>query len=517
MFGGTIIARGCFAGLARVASTTDRDPRRPGRRAFAVTSTALALFCATGACAAVPVPTVTGPITGPGTPFVTPPSGLNLAASGFVEQEYFVAGTARAHTAAGPLLGDGRWSAAADGDTAAYETRILVRRPARQQDFNGTVIVEWLNVSGGLDAAPDWTFVQTLIRREGYAWVGVSAQFVGVAGTGGPLGLNLSLKAVNPARYAPLVHPGDSFSYDIFSQAAEAIRHPDGPAPLGPLVPKRLIAVGESQSAFRFVTYVNAVHPLAQEYDGFLIHSRGGGAAPLSQGAQGDIATPTPTAVRDDGDVPVLIFETETDLITLGDFAARQPDEGNVRVWEVAGTSHDDAYGLSVGPNDGGRGAMDTSYLPPVTSIFGVIQCAAAINAGPQHYVENAALKRLTGWVRAGRVRGASAPRLQVSAGPPPSIDRDALGNALGGIRTPAVDVPVATLSGLGQTGGSFCSLFGTTTPLDPATLASRYPSHSAYVSAVRDDVQRAVRAGFILKPDARAIKEAALASDIGG
>src|SRR5690606_30533800 len=114
----------------------------------------------------------------------------------------------------------------------------------------------------------------------------------------------LALKSVNPVRYGPLAHPGDSFSYDIFSQVAAALRAPVGPAPLGPLKPRRLIAVGESQSAFRLTTYVNAVHPTARVYDGFLIHSRGASSAPLSQAPQADIPAPASVHVRDDVDVP---------------------------------------------------------------------------------------------------------------------------------------------------------------------------------------------------------------------
>src|SRR5881397_2997100 len=114
------------------------------------------------------------------------------------------------------------------------------------------------------------------------AWVGVSAQAVGVEGGGGILpGIDLHLKQVNPARYGSLVHPGDTFSYDMFSQAGQAIRRsPD--VLLGGLRPKQLLAVGESQSAHRLVTYIDAVHPGAGIYDGFLVHSRGGDAAPLS-------------------------------------------------------------------------------------------------------------------------------------------------------------------------------------------------------------------------------------------
>lgn len=475
------------------------------------------LLAAGAASAQVPVPSITGPISSPGSAFVTPPSALDLASLGWVEEEFFLSGTARAFTASAPLGSDGKWTAAPNGPTAPYTTRILVRRPIEKREFNGTVVVEWLNVSGGLDAAPDWTFVQTLLRREGFAWVGVSAQFQGVAGTGGPLGLSLALKTVNPQRYGPLSHPGDSFSYDIYSQVAAALRSPNGPAPLGPLKPRRIIAIGESQSAFRLTTYVNAVHPTANVYDGFLVHSRGAGSAPLSQAPQAAIPAPSSVHVRDDVDVPTMIFQAETDLVLLGYFADRQPDAGNVRLWEVAGTAHDDTYGLSVGPGDAGRGAADTTYDPPVTSIFGVFECDAPINAGPQHYVLNAALWRLNRWVRTGRVRGGSAPRLAITPGSPPVIERDAFGNAFGGIRTPAVDVPVATHSGLGQTGSAFCGLFGTTVPFDAATLAALYPSHAHYVRAVVRAARQAMRAGYLLKADVIEIKRAAKASSIGG
>jgi len=474
-----------------------------------------AFFFAASAQGVVATQTVTGPITSPGSAFLTPPTSLDLASFGYVEEEFFVAGTATSYTSASPLGTDGRWTAT-PADTADYVTRILVRRPTNPKKFNGSVVVEWLNVSGGLDAAPDWTFVHTMLLRDGFAWVGVSAQLVGVSGSGGPLGLNLSLKAVNPVRYAPLVHPGDSFSYDMFSQVAQAIRQPSGVAPLGPLRPRRILATGESQSAFRLVTYVDAVHPIARVYDGFLVHSRGASGAPLSESPQATITTPTPSLIRTDIDVPVLTLETETDLITLGFFPARQPDDRHVRLWEIAGTAHDDVYGLAAGPDDPGPAALDTTYLPPVTSIFGVITCSGPINAGPQHYVTSAALWRLNRWARTGQAHGASAPRLDIDPGPPAALRHDPFGNVLGGIRTPQVDVPIATLSGLGQSGGGFCALFGTTTPFDAATLATLYPRHTGYVAAIADAARKAVHAGVVLKADHPAIIQAAMGSTIG-
>ena len=478
----------------------------------------LLLVCVPAARASgeVPTPDVIGPVTSPGSAFVTPPIAFDLAPQGYVEEEFFVSGTATAFTSPTPLTSDGRWTAV-PGATADYVTRILVRRPASRKHFNGAVVVEWLNVSGGLDASPDWTYAHTLVMRHGFAWVGVSAQFQGVAGTGGPLGLNLSLKAANPVRYAPLVHPGDSFSYDMFSQVAQALTQPTDVSPLGDLRPRRLIAMGESQSAFRLTTYVNAIQPIAQVYDGFLIPSRGGGSAALSQSPQPAIGTPLPVFIREDVGVPVLTLQSETDVVQLGSLAARQRDTQHVRLWEVAGTAHADSYQLGIGPADPGPGAADLTHLPPQTSVFGVINCNSAINQGPHQYLVNAALWRLDRWVRRGRARGRSAPLLQVTSGPTPTIARDALGNALGGIRTPPVDVPVSALSGLGQTGSSFCGLFGTTVAFDDATLASLYPSHDDYVQKVRHAASAAVRAGYLRKIDAKVMVEAAMASDVGG
>jgi hypothetical protein len=464
------------------------------------------------AAAADVTPSLVGPIGGPGAPSLASTT-FDLAPFGYVEEEFFATGTASGYVSDGGLTADGRWSVS-PGGAAGYTTRLLVRRPLARARFNGTVVVEWLNVSSGFDAAHDWTFAHTMLLRDGFAWVGVSAQYVGVSG-GPPLDRDLHLKAVNPARYGPLDHPGDTYSYSMFSQAGLAVRERANTL-LGGLRPERVLAVGESQSAARLVTYVNAIHPVARVYDGFLVHSRGGGAEPLSQAPQPAIGAPPVVRIRDDIDVPVLTFETETDVVAVGFFAARQPDGANIRTWEVAGTAHADTYMMLEGPADQGRSALDTTHLPPVRSIFaGTVTCDLPINAGPQHYVLSAALRRLARWVRSGRPP-ASAPPLSVQAGTPPSLDRDDLGNARGGIRTPQVDVPIVVLSGIGQPAGSPCSRFGTTLALDAGRLAALYPTHRAYVRAVNRAAQRAIRRGFLLAVDARAVRQAAAASSVG-
>src|SRR5262249_46496488 len=191
--------------------------------------------------AAVPVPTIEGPVTSPGGAFLQSTS-FDLATVGYVEQEFFISGTASAYVNQGTLGVDGLWTVT-PADTATYKTRILVRRPAERKRFNGTVVVEWFNVTAGLDAAPDWTQSHVELIRDGFAWVGVSAQLVGVEGGGGILPvISLPLKTVNPARYGSLHHPGDGFSYDMFSQAGAAVRNV--PALLGDLMPTKFIAAG---------------------------------------------------------------------------------------------------------------------------------------------------------------------------------------------------------------------------------------------------------------------------------
>ena len=139
----------------------------------------------------------------------------------------------------------------------------------------------------------------TELIREGAAWVGVSAQVVGVEGGPSILGLvGTPLKTVNPARYGSLSLSSDSFSYDIFSQAGQAIRQPSGAGPLGDLRVKRLIAAGESQSASRLVTYIDAVHPVAGVYQGFLVHSRGGGGRRWGRAVRGSAAGGGRSAAR---------------------------------------------------------------------------------------------------------------------------------------------------------------------------------------------------------------------------
>lgn len=447
----------------------------------------------------------------PGTPFY---AGVlfDEAEVGYVETEYFFSGTATSYIARDELASNGIWSIQ-PADTAPYNSRIVVLRPAKNADFNGTVVVEWFNVTGGLDSAPDWLPMHTELMRKGYAWVGVSAQLVGIEG-GGPI--DIPLKQIDPARYGSLHHPGDSFSYDIFSQAAQAVRNPIGLDPLDGLKVRRMIGVGQSQSASRLVTYINAVHPTIDLFDGFLVHSRGAGSAPLSQLPQVAIPTPDQVSIREDLPEPVLSLQTETEIIRGNSLVARQADSMNFRLWEVAGSAHADNYTSNL------KGQLDRGGDPTVADVISTtaarepfIYCDLPINDGPGHWVAKAAIATLNRWISSGEAP-ASAPRLSLNSDGT-GFDLDEFGNAKGGIRTPYVDAPVAVLSGLGQKSNSFCRLYGTTALFDEATLTRLYPDQTTYVNAIDKATDAAVAAGYLLPPDAALIKQRARTSGIGG
>jgi len=463
----------------------------------------------------VTVPAIEGPITTGNGNIVLVPPGIDVTVFDYVEEEYFLSGDATAYTSDEPLGEDGLWVAKPDG-FMPYTTRIIVRRPAQAEDFDGTVVVEWFNVSGGLDASPDWTFTHNQILRAGSAWVGVSAQIDGIVGGGNPMGAIMALKNVDPVRYGPLEHPGDDFSYDIFSQTGAAVWFA-AETVLGGLEPELVLAMGESQSAFRLTTYVNAVAPLLDIYDGYLVHSRGATGAPLGDG----VFAPDPSRSRTDLEVPVLVLSAETDLVggMLGYGRAWQADGPWFASWEVAGTAHVDAYGLGIGDEDDGQGEGDQALFdamldPPSSVYFGVMDCDAPINAGPHTYVARAALAALVQWAR-DAIPPPTMPRLELNAAGD-DFQRDAAGNALGGIRTPQLDVPVAMLSGLGQAGGSFCALFGTTVPFTTEELAQRYPDHVAFVDTWNLSLDAAVEAGAILADDATNLRTVAENSAIG-
>jgi hypothetical protein len=425
-------------------------------------------------------------------------------AEGYVEEEFQFSGMA------------GRYSYASDPpppwdltlqERQPYTSRMIVRRPADPAAFNGTVVVEWLNVTAGYDVDIEWNTVAQYLQHSGYAFVGVSAQAAGVA----------ALKKWDPQRYGALNIVDDGQSYEIFSQAAQALRQPGSPV-LGSLPVEQIIGTGVSQSAMRLVPYINAFHPLAHLYDGYFVHSRGRSMPPI-QGT-GVFSDQQMDPISTDVGVPVLIFQTEGDMLAMDYAPARQPDTDHIRTWEVPGSAHVGRGRPLDATVAAGVRARDTQVAAPPSNP------ACQTNPFPSWQVADSAWDHLHSWV-AGRAAPPTSPRIQFTRpatfAPIPSGDtnsliaRDEMGNALGGIRTPAIDAPVGSYYGTSSCNpGTLGFLAGLYVPFDAATLARLYPTHDAYVATVTASANQAVADQFMLQQDAQTLIDEANASSIG-
>jgi hypothetical protein len=100
----------------------------------------------------------------------------------------------------------------------------------------------------------------------------------------------------------------------------------------------------------------------------------------------------------------------------------------------------------------------------------------------------------------------------------PPQIVRDQFGNAEGGVRTPFLDVPIATYVPTDTAAhttllSGFCVLDGYNIPFSDAQLDQLYRNHGAYVSRFARETATLVRERFWLSPDAtEAVERAARA-----
>jgi hypothetical protein len=450
------------------------------RRSFAFLGFALVVVAATmqsvGAdpsARAVPTPKVEGPVTGgsrTGGPFWASP--FDLEQFGYVEEEYFLSGTASDRG----LAHNGH------EHTAPYKVRILLRRPADPGRFNGTAVLEWFNVSLQQEVEHEWPIDFPMLMRDGYVSASVSAQYLGVQSAS-----PMALKNWDPQRYGSLQHPGDDSSYDIFAQAAKALRSGLAaryrPADL-------VLGTGTSQSCLRLVTYISRLAAGDGLFDGY---------HPTTCPATADVP---------DSLVPMVWGTSEWEAAVPS-----RPDGPLLRVWEIAGTSHANWWEIRF---QGAQGYRDgfaydgTTYFPYGWDEDDAGQYGErrpfSNNVAPARYAFRAAIDGLNRWARdwrdyrAGRlsadqVRPApAAARLERDGF---ALRRDEHGNALGGVRLPFIDVPVATYRGEFHDGAS-----GHTHALDRDTLAALYPSHDDYVARMRAATDAAVAGGFMLPVD---------------
>ena len=416
-------------------------------------------------------PKVEGPVEGgirTGQPYGTTMVPLP---KGWIEEEFFIEGTARTY--------------ATPAETEApFKTRILLRRPTDPAEFNGTVILDWNNVTLATDRDVAWQPLHDTVMDRGYVYVSVAAQRVGVEAS------PLSLKAWDPVRYGSLTHPGDDYSYDIFSQVGEAVLEEKVLGDLAPCVEYRL-AMGASQSASRLKTYINEVHKKAGVYDGF--NPQIIGAADVNRKV-----------------APVLWVNSMAESSDEGVPA----DSGLFRLWEIAGAAHTSNNSstyhdqqLIYNHSNGNAGEYDkeAAYSWGYENQPGECLTRNWYQAG---YIWSSALVTLDEWVRTGK-----------APDPMPRIERDEngvvfdeFGMMKGGVRTPIIDVPIAsyyagvslppTQDPCGVVGGAV-ALSGTTRIFTAEQLTELYPKPGVFLEKFEAATREAIAEGYILGSDA--------------
>lgn len=468
----------------------------------------------------------------PTTPIIPGAPSFDLAALGYVEREFTMSGGATVYQQSGTWASDGSWGVSVAQTDVPYTTRLLVRYPSDPAKFNGTVVFEWLNDTTGVDEDPVWAQIYSEVLAGGYAYVAVTVQAAGMA----------DLKTWDPERYGSLGAENDGQSYDIFTQAARVVQA-ESATILGGLQPANLIGSGDSQSALRIVTYVNAIQPVTHAFTGFLAVGRAGPAAPIGDGL---VATsPLPALIRTDNTAPMIQLNTEGDIVELLAGLARQPDNNALRTWELPGAAHIDNHEATY---ELANLARDIPTLPvpscalgtPITGTGTALDGINEANNMPLYEVETAAVVALHNWI----ALGVSPPHSpQISTIPFlivfDIVLRDQYGNALGGIRLPEIQVPTETYSAINvalanpqtlptnpqdlfnlvqevltglTTTGSFgdpvlrqtglCLLSGYFLDFSTSTLDRLYANHASYVAHYTAAAQAALNAGFLTSAD---------------
>lgn len=437
---------------------------------------------------------------------------IDLASNGYVEEEYFQSGRADIYDWPAPAklatLGSG-----------PYVTRILVRRPRDPKHSNGAVVVEPFNPSHRVDVDLMWIYSHQYFMQEGYTWIGVTVKPVALA----------ALKRFDANRYAslsianplpadqrcpdPELGPRDitsevGFAADILSQLGALLRSDAPDNPLRDLRVTRVYLTGYSQTAGYVRDYASAISPHVRRpggepiYDGYLAAGQAPFNVPLNNCAAlfhaGD-----PRLTMGPVGVPYIDVAGEGD--TLVNSFMRRPDSDRApdlfRRYEIAGATHSGSWVEPFTPI-----APDFERARGLeTSAKGCFPEDAGLSDFPLRYVLDALWQDLDEWVtrKAPPPHGKQLTLSSDSAGV--TTIKDEHGNAIGGVRTPAVDVPTATWHS-SRRGPDRCMRVGYSVPLDQATLLRLYPTHANYVRQVTADVRRLVKDRWLTATDAKAV-----------
>lgn len=434
------------------------------------------------------LPVVNGSAETRSTPFIA--WFEDLSSMGYVEEEYQLTGEAAVY---------------GYGDIAKlpshikvvvpatpYRTRVIVRRPETANFFNGTVYVEILNATAGWDGDPVWQNTHDYIMRTGSAYIGVTSKPVAVNFLRDQWGASSLSAERDRSRYASLTMPYFGQVWDIITDALTLLAaQGDGPSLLNDFEVTRVILVGYSQSVAFQVTYANYFHQ-DELVSGYFL-SGGGEKAKrinrlnnLEQLESGDVNNKITVSA------PVIRFQTQTEVVGFGAYKVRQyePDYPDVRIYEMAGGAHVDLVTAQLGAKalirDLGLSSFsDSCELSPNPLRIGITQSAL--------------LEVLNQWIDKEPPPKSMMIGLDLQTG---EMLFDNAGNAIGGLRPPALSAPLGQYLGSNH-GGGFCFLIGGFRPFDAKELLARYGKKETLVDRHRRAVQESVRNRFIMSEDA--------------
>lgn len=443
---------------------------------------------------------------------------VDLEKSGYVEEEYFVSGAANVYD----------W--AADGTVmvrtagAPYTTRILLRRPADPRRFSGNAIVEIGNVGRGFDFSFSWGVSHDHFLENGDAWVGITHAAENIE----------ALKRFNPSRYASLsmANPTanercpagpntpaadapqeEGLRWDAISQVGALLRDAKPGNPLAGFNVQRVYATSHGGE---LATYMAIFHPRARlagskpVYDGYVQHRhpamtrlRRCGVAP---------AASDPRQIIRNLDVPLIRVVSQTDVLIT--YSRRRDDSDapndRYRLYEIAGAPHADASFYPYIPTVADQ--KKTGFDAFLHSWPFPEQCeeeTTLLRVPIMTYALDAVYANLTRWVRDG-IPPPRAPRIAVEGGGTSQarVVLDEHGNAVGGVRSPYVDVPTATYVTTTK-GPGICGNLAHMKAFDWAKLNALYGTPSGYAVQVSSSADRLVRERWLTESDGRKIKAA--------
>jgi hypothetical protein len=109
------------------------------------------------------------PVTAVSHPYVTAEKKCDFSRRGFVEEEFFMHGTANVYETVEEKL-----SIACTA--APYVNRLVVRRPADQSRFSGNIVVEILNSTAWIDIDRMWVISKEKFMRDGDVYIGITSK-----------------------------------------------------------------------------------------------------------------------------------------------------------------------------------------------------------------------------------------------------------------------------------------------------------------------------------------------------